>query len=69
MSVVVQNESNVFVESLPTDTHAFILSITDSRSVYATKQATIDGTLFVVGMFVCTGVHAALPEFKEIKNI
>lgn len=60
---------SIFVESLPTDTHALILSITDSRSVYATKQATIDGTLFVIGMFVCTGVHAALPEFKEIKNI
>lgn len=24
---------------------------------------------FVVGMFVCTGVYAALPELKEIRNI
>ena len=47
------------------------MSITDSKSVqvYATKRVTIDGTLFVVGMFVCTGIRAALPEFKEIKHI
>lgn len=23
----------------------------------------------MTGMFVCTGTHAALPEFKEIRNI
>lgn len=60
---------SVYVESLPTDTHALISSITDSSSVYGTKQVTIEGTTFVAGMFVCTGTHAALPVFKEIRNI
>jgi len=60
---------SLFVQSLPTDTHALILSITDSNSVYTIKRVTIDGMDFVAGMFVCTGVCAALPEFKEIKNI
>lgn len=60
---------SVFVESLPTDTHALISRITDSSTVYGTKQATIQGTVFAVGMFVCTGLYAALPVFKEIRNI
>ncbi|KAK0142283.1 hypothetical protein N1851_020018 [Merluccius polli] len=60
---------SVYVESLPTDTHALISSITDSSSLYGTKQVTIEGTTFVAGMFVCTGAHAALPQFKEIRNI
>lgn len=60
---------SVFIESLPIETHSMVSSITDSSSVYGTKQATIQGTTFVVGMFVCSGTHAALPEFKEIRNI
>lgn len=60
---------SVFVESLPTDTHALISSLTDSSIVYGTKKAILQGTEFVVGMFVCTGSYAALPVFKEIKNI
>ena len=59
----------VFIETLPIDTHPVVSSITDSSSVYGTKQATIQGTTFVVGMFVCTGTHAALSEFKEVRNI
>lgn len=60
---------SVFVESLPTDTHALISRITDSSTVYGTKQAAIQGTVFAVGMFVCTGSYAALPLFREIRNI
>lgn len=60
---------SVFVESLPTDTHALILSITDSLIVYGTNKINIEGTAFVTGMFVCTGVQAALPEFREIRTI
>ena len=66
--IQISKVESVFVESLPADTHTLILSITDSKSVFATKRVTIDGTLFVVGMFVCTGIRAALPEFKEIKT-
>lgn len=50
-------------------THVLISSMTDSSSVYRTNQVTIKGPTFVTGMFVCTGTHAALPEFKEIRNI
>lgn len=60
---------SLFVESLPTDTHALISGITGSSTVYGTKKAILQGTVFVVGMFVCTGSYAALPVFKEIKNI
>lgn len=60
---------SIFFESLPTGTHAFISGITDSNTVYGTKQAIIQGTVFVVGMFVCTGSYAALLVFKESKNI
>ena len=67
--VQTSNMESVFIETLPIDTHPVVSSITDSTSVYGTKQATIQGTTFVVGMFVCTGTHAALPEFKEIRNI
>lgn len=37
--------------------------------MYTTKQVTVDGTSFAAGMFVCAGVYAALPEFKEISSI
>ena len=67
--VQTSNMESVFIETLPIDIHPVVSSITDSSSVYGTKQATIQGTTFVVGMFVCTGTRAALPEFKEIRNI
>lgn len=67
--VQTSNMESVFIESLPIDTHSIVSSITDNSCVYGTKQATIQGTTFVVGMFVCSGTHAALPEFKEIRNI
>lgn len=60
---------SVFIDSLPSDTHTLISSITDSSSVFDTKKVTIEGITYVAGMFVCTGAHAALPEFKEIRNI
>lgn len=60
---------SVFVESLPTDTHALMSSITDRSNVYGTKQETIQDTAFVVGLFVCTGSSAVLPVNKEIGNI
>ena len=67
--VQTSNVESVFIESLPIDTHPVPSSITDGSSVYGTKQATIQGTTFVVGMFVCSGSHAALPKFEEIRNI
>ncbi|KAK0148422.1 hypothetical protein N1851_011247 [Merluccius polli] len=68
-SVQTSKVESVYVDSLPVDTHVLISSMTDSSSVYRTKQVTIEGTTFVTGMFVCTETHAALPEFKEIRNI
>jgi hypothetical protein len=68
-SVQTSKVESVYVDSLPVDTHVLISSMTDSSSVYRTKQVTIEGTTFVTGMFVCTGTHAALPEFKEIRSI
>lgn len=67
--VQTSNVESIFIESLPIDTHPVLSSITDGSSVYGTKQATIQGTTFVVGMFVCSGSHAALPKFEEIRNI
>lgn len=60
---------SIFVDALPKDTHSFISSVTKSGTLYSTEQVTIDGTLFASGMFVCTGVCGALPEFKEIQKI
>ena len=59
----------LYISSLPADAQSFISGIADSDTVHGTKQVTIDGTNFVTGMFVCTGAYAALPEFKEIRNI
>lgn len=59
----------VFIDSLPIKTHSVVSGITENNSVYSTKQVTIEDTTFVVGMFICSGTHSALPEFKEIKNI
>ncbi len=67
--VQISKVESVFVESLPIDTHSLISSNIDSISVYGTEQVIIEGTTFVVGVFVCTGAHAVLPEFKEIRNI
>ena len=54
-SVQTSKVESVYVDSLPVDTHMLISSMTDSSSVYRTKQVTIEGTTFVTGMFVCTG--------------
>lgn len=53
---------SIFNDPLPIDTHSVVSGITDSSSLYGTKQATTEGTTFVVG----SGIHS---EFKEIKNI
>lgn len=60
---------SLYISSLPADTQSLISSIADNPTVYGTKKVTIDGTNFEIGMFVCTGAYAALPEFKEIRNI
>nr|XP_054604470.1 uncharacterized protein LOC129165387 isoform X1 [Nothobranchius furzeri] len=60
---------SMYISSLPADTQSFISGIVDSDTVYGTKNISIDGTSFAIGMFVCTGAYAALPEFKEIRNI
>lgn len=51
------------ISSLPADTQSFISGIADSDTINATKKVTINGTNFAIGMFVCTGAYAALPEF------
>jgi len=63
------NVASVFVDTLPTDAQQFIQQMTDSNTVYAASQVTIDGTQFTSGMFVCTGTYGGLPQFKEIVNI
>ncbi|KAF7656394.1 hypothetical protein LDENG_00041990 [Lucifuga dentata] len=68
-AIQISKMESVFIESLPTDARAIISGTTGRSVVHGTKKVTIDGTPFVTGMFVCTGVHAALPEFKEIRNI
>ncbi|CAI5678290.1 unnamed protein product [Oreochromis niloticus] len=60
---------SLYISSLPADTQSFISGIADSDTIYATKKVTINGTNFAIGMFVCTGAYAALPEFKEILNV
>lgn len=60
---------SLYIISLPADTQSFISGIADSDTVYGTKQVTIDGINFLIGMFVCTGAYAALPDFKKIQNV
>ncbi|KAL2078046.1 hypothetical protein ACEWY4_025731 [Coilia grayii] len=60
---------SVFIDTLPSEVQASVSKFTEDSTVLSTNQVNIDGTSFVVGMFVCTGVQNSLPEFKEIINI
>ena len=60
---------SVFIDTLASEVQASVSKFTKDLTVLSTNEFTIEGTSFVVGMFVCTSVLNSLPEFQEIINI
>ena len=63
------NVSSVFVSVLPEVAKEHIKQKTDSNMIYSTSNIIIDGTSWVVGMFVSVGQEGGLPQFSKIEQI
>lgn len=60
---------SVLVSGLPEVAQVYIKGQTTSDTVYQTSKVTIDGTDYVVGMFLSVGVSGGLSKFGKIEQI
>lgn len=65
----VSNASSVLVSTLPNVAKTYVEQSTASNVFYSTSKVCIDGTDYVVGMFLSVGQEGGLPSYCRLEQV